>query len=231
MRTELPASRAAGLRRSAAMGDKVAVAVPGESTSLLKSSPSFDGSPTQKRWYLFGIHSRKTWMWIQVVVLFIGRAVQPLSSESLDASSAALIEDPSLNISAADVAAREREGALKRQLEAANLDAEGSEARRATSSAAAEREAALRRSAEGAAREAQVAIRQLKDEKELESRRAAAEASAAVDREHALQSELWQLRGQASAMQASLHYDKGQQDRLVAAAKKVCEEFAASFRP
>ena len=94
------------------MGDKVVVALPGESTSLLMASPSFDGSPKQKRWYLFGIHSRKTWMWIQVVVLFIGRAVMPLSSESLDASSAALIEDPSLNISTADVAALSSTGAL-----------------------------------------------------------------------------------------------------------------------
>lgn len=97
------------------MGDKVAVAVPStmpsESTSLLRS-PSFDGSPREKRWYLFGVHSRTTWMWVQVVILFIGRAVQPLASESLDASSAALLEDPSLNISAADVAALSSTGAL-----------------------------------------------------------------------------------------------------------------------
>ena len=98
------------------MTDKAAVALPSESTSLLKTSPSLErleGAPSPtKRWYLFGIHSRKTWMWVQVVVLFIGRAVMPLSSESLDASSAALIEDPSLNISAADVAALSSTGAL-----------------------------------------------------------------------------------------------------------------------
>ena len=51
-------------------------------------------------------------MWITVGCLFIGRAVTPLASESLDAATTALIEDPTLNITAADLASLSSAGAV-----------------------------------------------------------------------------------------------------------------------
>ena len=51
-------------------------------------------------------------MWITVGCLFIGRAVTPLASESLDASTTALIEDTPLNITAADLASLSSAGAV-----------------------------------------------------------------------------------------------------------------------
>lgn len=51
-------------------------------------------------------------MWITVGCLFIGRAVTPLASESLDAATTALIEDTSLNITAADLASLSSAGAV-----------------------------------------------------------------------------------------------------------------------
>ena len=51
-------------------------------------------------------------MWITVGCLFIGRAVTPLASESLDASTTALIEDTTLNITAADLASLSSAGAV-----------------------------------------------------------------------------------------------------------------------
>ena len=84
----------------------------GESSSLL--APVAELSPTRKvsRWYLFGLHNRSAWMWITVGCLFIGRAVTPLASESLDAATTALIEDPTLNITAADLASLSSAGAV-----------------------------------------------------------------------------------------------------------------------
>eukprot|EP00964_Phaeocystis_antarctica_P138585 scaffold103250_cov60-Phaeocystis_antarctica.AAC.2 len=84
----------------------------GESSSLL--APGAELSPTRKvsRWYLFGLHNRSAWMWITVGCLFIGRAVTPLASESLDAATTALIEDPTLNITAADLASLSSAGAV-----------------------------------------------------------------------------------------------------------------------
>ena len=51
-------------------------------------------------------------MWITVGCLFLGRAVTPLASESLDAATTALIEDTTLNITAADLASLSSAGAV-----------------------------------------------------------------------------------------------------------------------
>lgn len=84
---------------------------PGESSALLP--PSVEPSTRRgSRWYLFGLHNRSAWMWITVGCLFLGRAVTPLASESLDAATTALIEDTTLNITAADLASLSSAGAV-----------------------------------------------------------------------------------------------------------------------
>ena len=51
-------------------------------------------------------------MWITVACLFLGRAVTPLASESLDAATTALIEDRTLNVTASDLAQLSSAGAV-----------------------------------------------------------------------------------------------------------------------